>query len=123
MQTIFKWDIQQMNTKPVEGDLIDVVVSIYWRRQAITIVNEIEYIASSFGIMNCETPSSTDFTAYPDLTYDKVCGWLDNGVNVNFYDNQLIIELNNLVYPPTIVLPNPWIIETKPVVNDNIEGL
>ena len=92
MQTIFKWDIQQMNTKPVEGDLIDVVVSIYWRRQAITIVNEIEYIASSFGIMNCETPSSTDFTAYPDLTYDKVCGWLDNGVNVNFYDNQLIIE-------------------------------
>lgn len=121
MQIVFKWDIQQMNTKPQEGDLMDVVVSIYWRRQAITVVNEVEYVANDFGVMECQTPSPTDFTAYPDLTYDQVCGWLDNGVDVSFYDNQLVIELNNLVYPPTIVLPNPWVEEPLPVVNPTTE--
>jgi hypothetical protein len=109
MEIVFKWEIQQMETKPQEGELMDVVVAVYWRRQAITVIDEVEYIANAFNIMKCETPSPTDFTAYPDLTYDQVCGWLDNGVDVISYDNQLTVELDNLVNPPIIVLPNPWI--------------
>lgn len=108
MEIIFKWVIQQLITKPKEGELLDVVVAVKWRRQAYTIVNDIEYVADVFNVMECETPSSTDFTAYPDLTYDQVCGWLDNGVNVVLYDNQLIEQLNLLINPPVIILPLPW---------------
>ena len=57
--------------------------------------------------MSCGTPSSTDFTAYPDLTYEQVCGWLDSGLNVVEIDLGLQ-QIDNIINPPVIVLPLPW---------------
>ena len=106
--TTYQWVINQMDTKPTEDGLTDVVVTIHWTRTAEQFVGEEAILVSSYGTMGCETPSSTDFTTYPDLTYEQVCGWLDVGLNVTAIDLGLDQQIENIINPPVIVLPLPW---------------
>ena len=98
------WVINQMDTKPTEDGLTDVVVVIHWSR----IATQDEIVVSSYGTMNCTTPSETDFTAYPDLTQAQVEGWLENGLDTETIDLNLDKQIENIINPPIIVLPLPW---------------
>ena len=104
-----QWIISSMEIKPKENDLTDVVVVVNWRRSATTIADEKEYFTSVYGAMACQTPSATDFTAYPDLTYEQVCGWLDAGLPVDEIDANLDVQLENLINPPVVTLPLPFV--------------
>jgi hypothetical protein len=97
-----------MDTKPTEDGLTDVVVTVHWTREAEQYVGGEPILASSYGTMGCATPSSTDFTAYPDLTYEQVCGWLDAGLDVASIDLGLANQIENIINPPIIVLPLPF---------------
>ena len=108
MATTFTWVINQMDTKPQEDTLTDVVITIHWSRFAEHIVGAEPIIVLSYGTMACATPSETDFTAYPDLTYDQVCSWLEAGLNVTEIDLGLQSQIDNIINPPIIVLPLPW---------------
>ena len=98
------WVINQMDTIPKEGTLLNVVSVIHWTRVA----TQNEIVVSNYGTMNCTTPSETDFTAYPDLTYEQVCSWLDAGLDVPTIDANLDKQIENIINPPLIVLPLPW---------------
>ena len=100
----YNWVINQMDTIPKEGTLLDVVSVIHWTRVA----TQDEIVVSSYGTMNCTTPSETDFTAYPDLTQAQVEGWLDAGLDVPTIDANLDKQIENIINPPLIVLPLPW---------------
>ena len=102
--TTYKWVINQLDTAPSEDGLTDVVKVVNWTRTA----QQEDINVSCYGSMNCVTPSSTDFTAYPDLTYDQVCGWLDAGLDVVSIDLGLDKQIENIINPPIIVLPLPW---------------
>jgi hypothetical protein len=104
----YKWIINQMDTKPTEDGLTDVVVVVHWTRDAEQYVGGEPILVSSYGTMACATPSSTDFTAYPDLTYNQVCGWLDTGLDVASIDLGLANQIENIINPPIIVLPLPF---------------
>lgn len=108
MEIIYKWDIPQMDTKPQEGNLMDVVVTVHWRRIGETLVDGILYSAEAYNIFPCVTPSETDFTAYPDLTFEQVCGWLEAGIDMVVLDANIALEIDNQINPPIIILPNPW---------------
>lgn len=103
----FKWVIVQLDTKPQEQGLQDVVSLIHWRRNA----SDASYIAESYGTMPCETPSSTDFTAYPDLTQAQVESWLEDGLDLASIDSNLEEQIELQKNPPIVVLPLPWIKE------------
>ena len=109
----FTWVINQMDTKPTEDGLTDVVVTVHWTRNAEQIVGGEPIIVLCYGTMGCTTPSSTDFTAYPDLTYEQVCSWLNTGLNVEAIDLNLQQQIDNIINPPIIVLPLPWEIPTN----------
>lgn len=109
MATQFAWVINQMDTKPQEGNLLDVVIIVHWTRTAEQFVGGEPINVSSYGTMSCQTPSETDFTAYPDLTYDQVCSWLNAGLDVTAIDFSLQSQIDNIVNPPVIVLPLPWV--------------
>ena len=100
----YQWVINQMDTKPTEDGLTDVVVVVHWTRTA----QNGEINVSSYGTMGCQTPSETDFTAYPDLTYNQVCSWLDAGLDVTAIDLGLNQQIENIINPPVIVLPLPF---------------
>ena len=102
--TNYNWVINQMDTKPTEDGLTDVVVTVHWTRVA----TEGGIVVSSYGTMNCTTPSSTDFTAYPNLTQEQVESWLDAGLDVPTIDLGLDAQIENIINPPIIVLPLPW---------------
>jgi hypothetical protein len=108
MTTEYTWVISQMDTKVQEGNLNDVVVKIYWGRQVVAIDGDNKYYANKFDAMYCSAPSETDFTAYPDLTFEQVCGWLEAGLDVAQIDADLHAKIQSQINPPIVILPNPW---------------
>ena len=104
MSTIYQWVINQLDTAPSEDGLTDVVKVVHWTRTA----QQVDINVYSYGTMGCTTPSETDFTAYPDLTYDQVCVWLDAGLDVVSIDLQLDQQIENIINPPIVVLPLPF---------------
>jgi hypothetical protein len=98
-----------MDTIPKEGTLLDVVSVVHWTRTAEQFVGGEPILVSSYGTMNCTTPSATDFTAYPDLTQAEVNSWLDFGLDVVAIDAGLDGQIQNIINPPIIVLPLPWV--------------
>jgi hypothetical protein len=106
--TTFKWVVSQMDTAPSEDGLTDVVKTVHWRYQAEQVDGDKTYNAEVYGAMACATPSDTDFTAYDDLTFDKVCEWLVAGNNVDAMELNLDTQIENLKNPPIINKPLPW---------------
>ena len=104
----YYWQVQQLDTIPQEGGLQDVVSLVHWTRVATTEIDGKQYVANTWGIMECATPSSTDFTAYPDLTQEQVFSWLDSGLDVVTIDEELTVKIDDLTNPPLVVLPLPW---------------
>jgi hypothetical protein len=104
MAITYNWVINQLDTAPSEDGLTDVVKVVHWTRAA----QDGEINVSNYGTMGCVTPSETDFTAYPDLTYEQVCSWLDAGLDVESIDLGLDAQIENIINPPIIVLPLPW---------------
>ena len=104
----FNWVISQMDCKPKEDSLTDVVVTVHWRRNATNLIDDKEYYSDIYGSYSCGLPSGEDFTPYEDLTFDQVCGWLDAGLPVDEYDLNLTAQIEQQINPPIIVLPLPW---------------
>lgn len=108
MTVTYNWIVEDLITKPQEGNLKDVVVFVQWRRTGEVLYNNQMFYASDFGSMACESPSETDFTAYDSLTCLEVCKWLENGLPVATIDKVIKENLERQVNPPTIILPLPW---------------
>jgi hypothetical protein len=106
--TTYQWVINELSTAPSEDGLTDVVKVVHFTRTAEQYLGGEPINVSSYGTMGCTTPSSTDFTAYPDLTYEQVCGWLDSGLDVPTIDLGLDKQIEDIINPPIIVLPLPW---------------
>jgi len=104
MNTNYFWSVYQLDTVPSIDGLVDVVITVHYGRTAV----EGEYTAYNYGTMGCATPSETDFTAYPDLTFEQVCSWLENGLDTATIDAGLQQDIDNQINPPVIVLPLPW---------------
>jgi hypothetical protein len=99
-----KWVVVQMDTAPSEDTLQDVVKRVHYRYEG----TDEQYFADIYGVLSCETPSETDFTAYKDLTYEQVCTWLEAGLNVEAMNENLATQIENLKNPPIVNLPLPF---------------
>lgn len=108
MATTYSWVVNSMDTAPQLDGLPDVVTCVHWSRFATDGV----FTVNSYGTMACQTPSETDFTYYDDLTLEQVEGWLDAGLNVEAIDAGLDTQIENLINPPLVTLPLPWITPT-----------
>ena len=104
----YKWVINQINCVPKEGNLKDIVSNIYYVRAASQNIDNKLIFASILGIMSCSTPNETDFTPYENLTYEQVCSWLEDGLNVYEIDNNLDSQIQNIINPPIVTLPLPF---------------
>lgn len=111
MELTYNWEIVQLDTKPQEGDLQDIVTVVHYRRNA----TDGTFFVDSYGAMGCPSPSETDFTAYADLTQADVEAWLEQGLYVEEIDARLLADIENKKNPPIIVLPLPWQAPTSEV--------
>lgn len=109
MAIVYNWVVSSMDEYPTTPDnLTDVVFVVNWRRNATDIVGDKTYFADVYGSLTVPAPSPADFTPYPDLTFDQVCGWLEAGLDTAAIDAGLAIQIENLINPPVISLPLPW---------------
>lgn len=102
------WYINQMDCVPQDGSLTDFVVTVHWTRFVNETINDKVYTASVYGSQSFSKDNVTDFIPYEELTYDIVCGWLDNSMDVEALDVNLDAQIENQVNPPIVVLPLPF---------------
>jgi hypothetical protein len=99
------WVIPQdsMVTAKQIGTDIDVVIQVNAYRQISD-----ETTSTQIPVCLGLTPPTEGFIPYEDLTYDIVCGWLNEGTDVVALDAELAVQLDNIINPKTVVLPNPF---------------
>jgi len=108
MAITYNWVISSMDVVPQEGELVNVVSVVHWRRQGTEVVDGKTYTAEVYSTYNCPSPSSTDFTAYPDLTQAQVESWLNAGLDVPSIDQNIATQIEQQINPPVIQPPLPW---------------
>lgn len=104
----YKWYIRNIQCIIEEKQLNDIVYCIEWIRVASTIFNEKEVQTLTSGEMICSAPNPNDFTPYNELTYEQVCQWLDNGLNVAEINLKLDKQLKEITKPEIVSLPIPF---------------
>jgi hypothetical protein len=103
--TTINWTISQLDCKPQEDGLTDVVVTAHWQCTG----TQDEYSAQVYGTASFTLEQGAGFTPYADLTQDQVLGWCWNsGVDKDATEENLNNQIANLVNPPVVVLPLPW---------------
>jgi hypothetical protein len=103
--TTINWTISQLDCKPQEDGLTDVVVTAHWQCTG----TQDEYSAQVYGTASFTLEQGAGFTPYADLTQDQVLGWCWNsGVDKTATEENLNNQIANLVNPPVVVLPLPW---------------
>ena len=103
------WFINQLDCVPQDGSLTDFVVTAHWNRNAKETINGVEYTASVYSTQSFSKDDVANFIPYEDLTYDIVCGWLDTSIDVEALDLNLNSQIENIINPPIITLPLPWV--------------
>lgn len=104
----YNWIIEAMDVIPKEGELVNVVSVIHWRRSGTEVVDNKTYTAEVYSTYSCPSPSATDFTAYPDLTQAQVEGWLNAGLDVPSIDANIATQIEQQINPPVVTPPLPW---------------
>jgi hypothetical protein len=98
------WTISQLDVKPAENDLLDVVVTAHWRCTAI----EETFDGTVYSTSSFPAPEG-EFTPYVDLTLEQVLGWLwANGVDKDATENAVAAQIAAQKNPPIIHPPLPW---------------
>lgn len=108
MATEYKWIIYRLECYPEYESILDVVFTIYWRRQATNGT----YTADIYGDQTIQFNSKAPFTPYADLTEAEIIGWLENALGPETLTAQIITldkQLENLINPPIISPPLPWL--------------
>jgi hypothetical protein len=103
------WFINQMACVPKDGELVDFVITVDWSRLAKETINGVEYFASVYGSQSFSKDHVANFIPYEDLTYDIVCSWLNNSIDVAALDLNLDAQIENQVNPPIVILPLPFV--------------
>jgi len=101
----FQWVIPQgaMLTELAIDGLTDVVVQVNAYRQISD-----ETTSTQIPVCVGLTPPKEGFIPYQDLTQEIVEGWLNANTDVAALDAELAIQLDNIINPKTIILPNPF---------------
>ena len=104
MATQITWTISQLDCKPQEGDLTDVVVTAHWQCTGV----DGNYTSQVYGTCSFPAPEGT-FVPYPKLTQDEVLGWCwSNGVDKAATEAAVQTQINNQINPPIISPALPW---------------
>jgi hypothetical protein len=100
---IYNWYINEMEVSPSLDGLTNVVKKINFTYEAV----DGEYRTWIRDNYFCPNPSSTDFTAYDNLTKEQVIGWLESGLDLVDLQKQLQDKIDMLKIS-LVSLPLPF---------------
>ena len=104
MATVINWVVEQLDVKPQEGNLTDVVIVCHWRCNGV----DGQYTASVYGTCSFSQPGEP-FVPYESLTEQEVLSWCWNsGVDKDATEANIDTQIANQVNPPIVTPPLPW---------------
>jgi hypothetical protein len=102
---MINWTISQLDCKPQEDGLTDVVVTAHWQCTG----TQDEYSAQVYGTASFTLEQGAGFTPYADLTQDQVLDWCyASGVDKDATEANVTVQLENQINPPIVTPPLPW---------------
>ena len=102
---MINWTISQLDCKPQEDGLTDVVVTAHWQCTG----TQDEYSAQVYGTASFTLEQGAGFTPYNQLTQDQVLGWCyANGVDKDATEANVTAQLEAQVNPLIVTPPLPW---------------
>ena len=105
MATQINWTISQLDCKPQEDGLTDVVVTAHWQCTGV----DGEFSSQVYGTASFTLEQGAGFTPYADLPQDQVLGWCyANGVDKDATEANVTAQLENQINPPIVTPPLPW---------------
>lgn len=103
----YTWVISLLEAYPEKEDKTDVVFMVHWRRQG----TDGTHVVEIFGSQGVTLDPTAPFTPYADLTFEQVCGWLEDAMGaarvaeIDLALDKLIEDTKN---PPVVRPPLPW---------------
>jgi hypothetical protein len=101
---MINWTISQLDCKPQEDGLTDVVVTAHYQCTG----TQDEYSAQVYGTASFTLEQGAGFTPYADLTQDQVLGWVWASVDKDATEANVTAQLENQINPPIVTPPLPW---------------
>ena len=99
-----KWFISKMEVEKSENNLNNIVKVIYWQK----IREQYGFISIVNGELNCPDPNPDNFIDYNNLTFDEVCNWLEQNLDLITIDLALTEDINNQINPKIIDIGLPF---------------
>lgn len=106
MDITINWVIEALDVKPSEAQYTDVVITAHWRCNGV----DGEYTGTVYNTCSFGQPEGS-FTPYSELTQDQVLGWCwSSGVDKDATEAAVAQQIANLINPPVITPPLPWLV-------------
>ena len=108
----YEWIINKIDVKPVFEGLENFVYIIYWDYLAD---NESGYTSTIKGYTEFSSEVNSDtYVPYESITKNIADYWLNTSTNVNQLQSILNKKIEDLINPPIINLPLPWVPNPTP---------
>lgn len=106
MAITYTWIISQLECRPEQDGLVNVVTTVHWRLRGI----DGEHTAEVYGSVALPGPGQP-FVVYEDLTQAQVEGWVESALGeeqVQSFRDNIASQIAALVTPPIVRPPLPW---------------
>jgi hypothetical protein len=90
-----------------EGSLTDVVRSFYCNIVGTDSDSGVS-VPVGFGI-TLTSPDPNTFVQFADLTPAILDGWVNETVDIKYYENIISTSISNIINPPTVNKELPWV--------------
>jgi hypothetical protein len=101
------WKVDNIEVKPVDGELTDVVYIVYWRLYA----EESGITTSSYGSQLIPLAEEGEFIPFEELDEATVIGWVHSTMGpdtVLRIETSTTAELQSILTPEFVNKPVPW---------------
>ena len=104
MTTSYTWSFPQFCTKPVVGELVDVVCEVHWRLRADDGTHEAEV----YGSVTLPEPDPDNFLDFETLSEAEAITWVTPLLDVPALETRLAAMLAEKASPSTVTRAAPW---------------
>jgi hypothetical protein len=112
MANTYTWQINDLDIRPAQDSLTDVVYNIHWGLTAISDQNDSDgnaYTATSIGTQTVAAPDADNFTAFEDLTQEIVEAWLEaSDLDIEPIKAGLDFQIAEAIAPTSVTKSAPW---------------